>query len=100
MNCSDCPPAGYPTDETRCVPCPLRKREYHSEWCDRMNGGFECNCEAGDLSPTIEEQIAQLKAAGWIPLTPKCWKAPVDSGCAGVFLGPHGAWKAMRRRAK
>jgi hypothetical protein len=22
--CSDCPPVGYPTDVTRCVPCPLR----------------------------------------------------------------------------
>lgn len=22
--CSDCPPAGYPTDETRCAACPLR----------------------------------------------------------------------------
>jgi hypothetical protein len=23
--CSDCPPAGYPTDITRCNPCPHRK---------------------------------------------------------------------------
>ena len=23
-------------------------RRYHSAWCDRMNGGAECNCEAGD----------------------------------------------------
>ena len=23
-NCEDCPPAGYPTDKTRCAPCPLR----------------------------------------------------------------------------
>jgi hypothetical protein len=22
--CEDCPPAGYPTDDTRCGPCPLR----------------------------------------------------------------------------
>lgn len=22
--CSDCPPVGYPTDETRCLPCPRR----------------------------------------------------------------------------
>lgn len=22
--CSDCPPVGYPTDETRCAPCPRR----------------------------------------------------------------------------
>ena len=24
--CSDCPPVGYPTDETRCEPCPRRDR--------------------------------------------------------------------------
>lgn len=23
--CSDCPPSNYPTDETRCTPCPLRE---------------------------------------------------------------------------
>jgi hypothetical protein len=23
--CSDCPPTGYPTDETRCSPCPRRQ---------------------------------------------------------------------------
>jgi len=23
--CEDCPPVGYPTDETRCLPCPRRK---------------------------------------------------------------------------
>lgn len=48
--------------------------------------------------PSIDEQIKQLKAAGWIPLTRTCWKAPVGSGCAGCFLGPHGAWKAMERK--
>jgi hypothetical protein len=47
--------------------------------------------------PSIEQQIAELKAAGWIPLTRTCWKAPAGSGCAGCFLGPHGAWKAMKR---
>ena len=25
--CSDCPPAGYPTDETRCAACPKKTRE-------------------------------------------------------------------------
>lgn len=51
-------------------------------------------------SVSIEQQIAELKAAGWIPLTGKCWKAPAGSGCAGYFLGPHGAWKAMKRRSE
>lgn len=23
-NCEDCPPVGYPTDDTRCLPCPRR----------------------------------------------------------------------------
>jgi hypothetical protein len=23
--CEDCPPVGYPTDDTRCLPCPRRK---------------------------------------------------------------------------
>jgi hypothetical protein len=55
----------------------------------------ECGCVN---EPTIKQQVAELKAAGWIPLTRFCWKAPAGSGCAGVFLGPHGAWKAMKRR--
>lgn len=25
--CSDCPPIGYPTDKTRCLPCPRREEE-------------------------------------------------------------------------
>ncbi len=25
--CEDCPPVGYPTDETRCTPCPRRNQE-------------------------------------------------------------------------
>lgn len=24
--CSDCPPQNYPTDKTRCTPCPRRKK--------------------------------------------------------------------------
>ena len=47
--------------------------------------------------PAIDQQVAELKEAGWILLTRTCWKAPSGSGCAGYFLGPHGAWKAMKR---
>lgn len=25
--CSDCPPVGYPTDKTRCTPCPRRNSQ-------------------------------------------------------------------------
>lgn len=28
--CFDCPPARYPTDETRCTPCP--RREHHNQY--------------------------------------------------------------------
>jgi hypothetical protein len=34
--CEDCPPAGYPTDETRCLPCLRRAvRIYHCANCNR-----------------------------------------------------------------
>lgn len=46
------------------------------------------------VEPTIDEQVAQLKAAGWICVRRTLWKAPIG----GYFLGPHGAWKAMKRR--
>lgn len=68
--CSDCPPVGYPTDRTRCDTCPRR-------------------------IPSLDEQVEQLKAAGWKRINRSMWKAPVGS----YFLGPHGAWKAMKRRA-
>jgi hypothetical protein len=28
--CEDCPPVGYPTDDTRCEPCPRRTVPYRS----------------------------------------------------------------------
>lgn len=43
---------------------------------------------------TIEKQIEQLEAAGWVRVRRNLWKAPVG----GYFLGPHGAWLAMKRR--
>lgn len=54
--------------------------------------------QAMTKAPSIEQQIAELKDAGWIPVTKRCWKAPAGSGCGGYFLGPHGAWKAMKSR--
>lgn len=43
--------------------------------------------------PSIEQQIAELNAAGWVraPMA-HVWKSPEGK----LFLGPHGAWKAMR----
>ncbi len=29
--CGDCPPVGYPTDRTRCTPCPRRTAEPEHE---------------------------------------------------------------------
>ncbi len=26
----------------------IDERRYHDLWCDRMRGGFECNCSYGD----------------------------------------------------
>lgn len=46
--------------------------------------------------PSIEEQVAQLEAAGWIKIRSRLWKAPVG----GYFPGPHGAWVAMTRRSE
>jgi hypothetical protein len=43
--------------------------------------------------PRIEQQIEELKAAGWVPVRHDLWKAPIG----GYFLGPHGAWLAMKR---
>lgn len=48
-------------------------------------------------SPSIEQQIGDLQKAGWKKINFWMWKAPVGSGCAGYFIGPHGAWKAMMR---
>ena len=46
------------------------------------------------VEPTIEMQIVELKAAGWVAQRPKwIWKSP--SGA--LFLGPHGAWKCMKK---
>ena len=47
-------------------------------------------------TPTIEQQITELTAAGWIHVRGYLWKAPIG----GYFMGPHGAWKAMKRRAE
>ncbi len=46
------------------------------------------------LTPAIEKQIVELLAAGWKKVRGHVWKAPIG----GYFMGPHGAWKAMKRR--
>lgn len=92
-------------------PAWLKKMTELEDGCDVSVGGMEYAdtlarlCTPGTDPPewesvSIEQQIAELKAAGWIPLNIKCWRAPAGSGCAGYFLGPHGAWKAMKRRSE
>lgn len=44
------------------------------------------------IFPTIEEQIAELREYGWVPVRARRWQAPNG----GLYLGPHGAWRAMR----
>lgn len=44
---------------------------------------------------TIERQIEELKAAGWVKRSASCWASPGGA----LFLGPHGAWEAMCRHA-
>ncbi len=56
---------------------------------DGIREGIERAC-----MPSIEEQVAQLKAAGWKQMRPSwMWKSP--SGA--LWLGPHGAWKEMNK---
>ncbi len=39
--CQDCPPAGYPTDATRCSPCPRRVAPWSMWESAHLNGGRE-----------------------------------------------------------
>ena len=45
-------------------------------------------------SPPIAEQIRELECAGWSRWRGRnhLWESPRG----GIFLGPHGAWKALR----
>lgn len=48
--CEDCPPIGYPTDKTRCLPCPLRadadKYARDQRWAARQARKHNAECEA------------------------------------------------------
>lgn len=39
--CEDCPPAGYPTDITRCTPCPRRAYEKLVEAAHAYRDAFD-----------------------------------------------------------
>ena len=44
---------------------------------------------------TIEAQITELERNGWTRARNWQWRSPGGS----LYLGPHGAWKAMRTMA-
>ncbi len=46
--CSDCPPAGYPTNKTRCLPCPIREENECPMCADELDAG-ECYSCGYDL---------------------------------------------------
>lgn len=48
--------------------------------------------QRGRAAPSIEDQIAELKAAGWSSASSGVWKSPAGA----LYRGPHGAWKVMR----
>lgn len=54
--CSDCPPAGYPTDETRCVPCPRRSQPKPAEGDDAAKIAAEIAAYAQDAAQCFDAQ--------------------------------------------
>lgn len=46
-------------------------------------------------NPSLEQKTHELEAAGWHKKRAGVWQSP--SGA--LFLGPHGAWKAMREQS-
>lgn len=49
--CSDCPPVGYPTDKTRCDPCPRHDAGMHDALknaCDRLQSFLDTFGDLGD----------------------------------------------------
>jgi hypothetical protein len=50
----------------------MSEGKYHSSWCDRNNGGPECNCEASDPGEGMSERerrIRVLVSAGKLPIS-------------------------------
>lgn len=70
--CSDCPPVGYPTDKTRCTPCPRRTE---------LNAALDRSAipPAPDADAPMEQKYKYVKALRTlVPVTPP---APaVESG--------------------
>ncbi len=46
------------------------------------------------MTPPIEQQIQELSGAGWHRRNVTTWIDPEGR----LFIGPHGAWKELKRR--
>lgn len=53
--CSDCPPVGYPTDETRCTPCPRRAKQCKHVWRTHTDWMGDPDVINGTVSWTVYE---------------------------------------------
>jgi hypothetical protein len=42
-------------------------------------------------TPTIDQQVKELEAAGWRAVRWDLWQSPWGA----YYLGPHGAWKVL-----
>jgi hypothetical protein len=84
--CLGCPPIGYPTDKTRCTPCPRRTPDLDCprcrgggcEWCSNTGRIQDCRPDNGGLDdgpelhpvrkkpePKPPEVTADIRARAW-----------------------------------
>lgn len=66
--CSDCPPVGYPTDETRCTPCPRRTSdEAPCTDCGGtgISGQTERRCACQPPLPSDREEAGKVTAVAY-----------------------------------
>jgi hypothetical protein len=62
----------------------------------RGDGRADAVCRRGDsgsLAMTVDQMIAELKAAGWTPQTATIWRDPAGA----LWLGPAGAWRMLKK---
>lgn len=93
--CDDCPPVAYPTDKTRCLPCPRRATPQPAQVAATHQQGLQVaaraasllddymacvkrhfteECELNVYLPEIEEVAGQLRAkVAESPLTPRVY---------------------------
>lgn len=68
--CSDCPPIGYPTDKTRCAPCPRRKAEkpasvdLERQYLDAVARAHGVNLDGSERRETRPDPARELPGDG------------------------------------